>query len=45
MTDSTNLPEGVEIVAEITPEFAEILTPDALAFIAKLERAFRQTPH
>ena len=43
MTDSTNLPEGVEIVAEITPEFAEILTPDALAFIAKLERAFRKT--
>ena len=26
--------------AEITPEFAEILTPDALAFVAKLQREF-----
>ena len=35
-----NLPEGVTITAEITPEFAEILTPDALALVAKLSRAF-----
>jgi len=35
-----NLPQGVTINAEITPEFAEILTPDALALVAKLSRAF-----
>ncbi len=34
------LPEGVEITAEVTPEQAEILTPDALALVAKLHRAF-----
>ncbi|GCE28704.1 malate synthase [Dictyobacter alpinus] len=32
--------EGIEINAEITPEFAEILTPEALSFIASLIRAF-----
>jgi malate synthase len=32
--------EGLEIVAEVTPEFAEILIPEALAFVAKLELAF-----
>ena len=35
-----HLPEGMTINAEITPEFAEILTPDALALVAKLSRAF-----
>ncbi len=35
-----NLPEGVEILRELTPEFAEILTPQALDFIASLQRAF-----
>ena len=34
------LPAGMEIRAEITPEFAEILTPEALALVAKLSRAF-----
>jgi len=34
------LPEGVEINGEITPEFSEILTPEALAFVAKLQREF-----
>jgi malate synthase len=33
-------PDGVEILGPITPEFAEILTPDAMAFVAKLVRAF-----
>ncbi|HEX9115586.1 MAG TPA: malate synthase A, partial [Anaerolineae bacterium] len=33
-------PEGVEIVGPVTPEFAEILTPDALAFVARLVREF-----
>ncbi len=32
--------EGIEIRGEMTPEFAEILTPEALAFIAALQRAF-----
>ena len=31
---------GVEVRGEVTPAFAEILTPDALAFVAKLQRAF-----
>ena len=33
-----DLPRGVEIRGQVTPEFAEILTPDALAFVAKLQR-------
>lgn len=41
-----SLPPGMEIRAEVTPAFASILTPEALAFAAKLHRAFesrRQT--
>ncbi|MCL6521511.1 MAG: malate synthase A [Firmicutes bacterium] len=34
------LPDGVEIRAEVTPAFAEILTPEAVAFVARLEREF-----
>jgi malate synthase len=37
---SLALPPGVEIDAPITPEYATILTPDALAFCARLARAF-----
>ena len=37
---SQAIPAGVEIKAEVTPAFADILTPDALALIAKLHRAF-----
>src|SRR6201987_752625 len=37
----STLPAGLQITAEITPQFAKILTPDALAFVAKLEREFR----
>jgi malate synthase len=33
-------PTGVEIQAQVPAEYAEILTPEALAFVAKLERAF-----
>src|SRR5467141_2147783 len=36
----STLPAGLQITAEITPPFAEILTPDALAFVAKLQREF-----
>jgi malate synthase len=31
---------GIEVNAEVTPEFAQILTPEALAFAARLSRAF-----
>jgi malate synthase len=31
---------GIEITGRITPEFAQILTPEAVAFAAKLQRAF-----
>jgi malate synthase len=31
---------GIEIIGRITPEYAEILTPEAVAFAAKLQRAF-----
>src|SRR5512137_2054275 len=31
---------GIEIIGRITPEFAQILTPEAVAFAAKLQRAF-----
>src|SRR6266850_380897 len=34
------LPSGVEDLGEITPAFSEILTPEALAFVAKLQRQF-----
>ena len=37
---STPLPQGVVISGRITPEFAQILTPEALAFVAKLHRQF-----
>jgi malate synthase len=36
----STLPAGLQIAAEIPPQFAEILTPEALAFVAKLEREF-----
>jgi malate synthase len=35
--------EGVEVKGAVTAEFAEILTPEALRFVAKLEREFRET--
>jgi malate synthase len=31
---------GIEITGRITPEFAQILTPEAMAFVARLQRAF-----
>ena len=33
-------PEGVEILAPVSAEYAEILTTEALEFIARLDRAF-----
>jgi len=34
-----NYGAGIEILAPVTPEFAPILTPEAVAFVAKLHRA------
>jgi malate synthase len=36
----TTYATGIEITAPVTPEFAEILTPDAMNFVAGLSRAF-----
>ena len=33
-------PPGVQVLGTITPEYAQILTPEALAFLAKLHRNF-----
>src|SRR6266513_164487 len=34
------LPSGVEVLGKIMPALSEILTPEALAFVAKLQRQF-----
>ncbi len=40
MNPTAPLPAGVEILGKVTPQFAEILTPQALTFVAKLGRKF-----
>jgi len=40
MTNQAGFPEGIEIKGPITPEFAEILTPEAMSFVATLVRTF-----
>jgi malate synthase len=42
MTETRTFAEGVEFTAPIPDEFAEILTPEAVNFVAKLERRFGQ---
>jgi malate synthase len=37
---TAQMPAGVELKAEMKPGFAEILTPGAVAFVAKLQRTF-----
>ncbi len=37
---TTTTPPGVEVLGDVSGERAEILTPDALALVAKLVRAF-----
>jgi len=37
---TTQFAEGIEVKAPITPEFAQILTPEAMSFVAKLARSF-----
>lgn len=39
---SYRLPEGMEISGQFSAEFAEILTGDALNFVAKLQREFNE---
>jgi malate synthase len=39
-TTSRTTAEGAEVLAPVSPAFAEILTPEALAFVAGLHRAF-----
>jgi malate synthase len=38
MTDK--YPGGIEVHGRVPPEYAQILTPEAMAFVAKLHRAF-----
>jgi malate synthase len=41
MSDSTlELPEGIDVTAEVTADHAEILSADALEFVATLHRTF-----
>jgi malate synthase len=37
---SVSLPQGIEIRGTVTPESERILTPEALSFVARLERTF-----
>ncbi|MGQ0653399.1 MAG: malate synthase A [Betaproteobacteria bacterium] len=37
---STPLPQGIALTGDVTREYAQILTPEALAFVAKLHRRF-----
>ncbi len=38
--NQSHIPNGIEILGKLTPAFSEILTPQALAFVAKLARKF-----
>ncbi|MCL6517639.1 malate synthase A [Alicyclobacillus sp.] len=40
MSETYICPPGMQITGEYRPEFAEILTPEALAFAAEIERRF-----
>ncbi len=40
MGNQNTYPGGINIAGPVSAEFAEILTPEALAFVAKLHRAF-----
>lgn len=43
MSTSLNLPKGVVVKGAIGPRFDEVLTHDALAFVADLQRRFNET--
>jgi malate synthase len=38
--DTSTYGPGIEILGPITSEYSEILTPEAIAFVARLERMF-----
>jgi malate synthase len=40
MDPKISFPPGVEITGQITPEYAQILTPEAVSLVAKLARGF-----
>ncbi|MGI9058908.1 MAG: malate synthase A [Ktedonobacteraceae bacterium] len=40
MTNQPTYPQGIEITGLVTPAYAEILTPEAMSFVAKLVRTF-----
>src|SRR5258706_9165429 len=40
MRQILSLSPGVEVLGRITPQYADILTPQALAFLAELSRRF-----
>src|SRR5438552_2642358 len=39
-SSTTPTPSGVQLRGELAPAFPEIVSPEALAFVAKLQRAF-----
>ncbi|MBX6396604.1 MAG: malate synthase A, partial [Alicyclobacillaceae bacterium] len=43
MPETRAYPIGVQITAPVPPDFAEILTPEALEFVASLHRNFDKT--
>lgn len=45
MGRSTGFPEGVEFTARIPDEYASVLTPEAVGFVAKLAREFTGRVH
>ena len=42
-TTSMKFADGVEILGDITPAYKEILTPEAIRFLASLARRFEST--
>src|SRR6266404_5354693 len=42
-TTSMKFADGVEILGDVTPAYSEILTPEAMRFLAKLARRFEAT--
>jgi malate synthase len=40
---SSTYSDGIRVTGEISPAFAEIVTPDAMDFVARLHRAFEST--
>ena len=40
MASSLPLPQGIALTGPVSPAFSQILAPEALAFVAKLHRAF-----